>query len=576
MIPLRAAAVRAVISLGAAGLIAACNLTQPAPTPTPTITPTMYPTPSPVPTIAPTPTLMPSPTPFVSRIPTELAGAEGMAYVRDEPNTLFPVTRSVSATAPFSAIGRSHDSQWLQVRFDDGIDGWIVYRPVAHPDVDLGALPVTAESVLPDRLALVTADSLPFYNDGGDAVQADLPRLAALRVDLRSGDGTWLHGVDSEGRAGWVASDGLLLTFDASALTIGEISIVVVPEMNARVRLDSGGLRLRQSPDVNATVLLNLNAGMELAVAQRTTDNAWVLVQLKEGYQGWVSARFVEMLEGDLDSVPATNNPQAVAYFTPPTPENAPSVVMVYGGGARQIFQTGQSMGNRANVFTTVGDSLTDTPYFLRGVASGYDLGEYGYLLPVISYFNADTGLGNAFARRAISTHAGWSTFSVVVETPGEIAGTCAAGELALDCEYRLTRPAYAIVMIGTNDAPAFDAGTYRANMTRIIDISIAHGVVPILSTLPPRAEFNDRIIEYNAVITQLGQQYGVPVTDLYSALINLPNRGLDADGVHLSIPPGAPASTMIFNSTNLAYGTTMRNLTALQALAQVRSQVGY
>jgi hypothetical protein len=32
----------------------------------------------------------------------------------------------------------------------------------------------------------------------------------------------------------------------------------------------------------------------------------------------------------------------------------------------------------------------------------------------------------------------------------------------------------------------------------------------------------------------------------------------------------------MVFNSTNLQYGTTMRNLTALQALEQVRQLVGY
>jgi lysophospholipase L1-like esterase len=209
-------------------------------------------------------------------------------------------------------------------------------------------------------------------------------------------------------------------------------------------------------------------------------------------------------------------------------------------------------------------------------LVSGFDLGAYGYLLPVIDYFNADTGLGNAFARRAISTQAGWSTFSVVVENHDELAGTCNSGELALDCEYRLTRPAYALVMIGTNDAPAFGADTYRANMTRIIEISIAHGVVPILSTLPPRGDqFNDRIIEYNAVISQLAQQYGLPMTDLYSALIGLPNRGLDADGIHLSIPPGAPATTLIFSSDYLQYGTTMRNLTALQVLEQVRSQIG-
>lgn len=554
-------------------LIGACTLTQSTPTPTPTETPTPAPTPSLVPTIAPSPTLMPSPTPVVSLLPSELAGRDRMVYVREAPNTLFPVVRTINNAAPWEALGRSDDNQWLEVRFDDGFSGWIVYLPDDH-DVDIVGLPVTGESVLTAQVALVTDDALPFYNEAGDAVQDNLAQLSALRIDARSLDNVYLRGVDLDGRAGWVANDGVLLTSGAGALDAREFVLAIAPEPNARVRLDSGGLRLRQAPNTTATVLLNLIAGTDLIVTERTTDNAWLLVQLREGYSGWVSTQFVELMSTELDSVRANANPQPVAYFVPPTPEGAPSVMTV-GGGARQIFLTGQQRGNRANVFTTVGDSLTDTPYFLRGLVGGFDLGQYGYLLPVINYFNADTGLGNAFARRAISTQAGWSTFSVVVEPRPELAGTCSAGELALECEYRLTRPAYALVMIGTNDAPAFPADTYRANMTRIIDISIANGVVPILSTLPPRAQFNERIVEYNAVIMQLAAQYGLPLTDLYTALVNLPNRGLDPDGVHLSIPPGAPAATLIFNSENLNYGTTMRNLTALQALEQVRSQIG-
>ena len=559
-------------------LISACTLTQETPTPTPTATPTatqtLTPTASPTPTTIPTETPTPSPTPIISRVPRELALGEGLTYVRAVPNTLFPVTRSVNSDSSWEVTGRSSDSQWLEVRFDDGFTGWIVYLPGEY-EVDLTALPISGESVIADRIALVTDDAHPFYNEAGDGIHDDMPHLSALRIDMRTEDGAWLHGVDSEGRLGWASSEGLLLTFDVQALDVGTFAVSVESEPNARVRLDSGGLRLRQSPNVDATVLLNLVAGTELIVSERTTDNAWVLVELREGYRGWVSASYVEMLRGDLAMITENPSPQPVPYFVPPTPEGGVAVSVVYGG-ARQIYLNGQAMGNRANVFSTVGDSLTDTPYFLREMVYGYNLGDYGYLLPTVNFFNVDTGYGNAFQRRAISTRSGFSTFSVVVEDHPEFAGTCNPGELLLDCEYRLVRPAYSIIMMGTNDAPAHDGATYRANMTRILDISIAHGVVPILSTLPPRVDFNERIIEYNAIILQLAQQYGVPLTDLNSALMSLPNRGLDGDGVHLSIPPGAPASTLIFTAENLQYGTTMRNLTALQALAQVQSEVGY
>jgi uncharacterized protein YgiM (DUF1202 family) len=572
----RSAALQAVIRFGlVAYLIAACTGGEPTPTPspTPTETPTQMPTPSPVPTIAPTSTPLPTATPLTSQIPRVLARADELVYVRAEPNTLLPVTGVFESNQSWQAVGRTNDNQWLEVLYGEGESGWIVHLPGEY-SIDLLDLPVSGQSVILDQLALVTADSQPFYNDAGDELLGELPHLSSLQVDRRTENNAWLHGTDSEGRTGWVATQGMLAIFPLESMPIGEFTLAIVAEPNARVRVDSGGLRLRQAPSTTATVLLNLMAGTELVVAERTTDNAWALVELKEGYRGWVSTFYLELIDIRISDVPANDNPQPVEYFVPPTPEGGPSVVVV-NSGAGAIFQNGQAMGNRAHVFTTVGDSLTDTPYFLRGIVNGFNLGEYGYLLPVINYFNADTGLGNAFARRAISTRAGWSSFSVVVEERPELAGTCNPGEKALECEYRLTKPAYAVVMIGTNDAPAFGADSYRANMTRIIEISIANGVVPILSTLPPRAQFNDRILEYNAVIVQLAGQYGVPFTDLYSALVNLPNQGLDPDGVHLSIPPGAPASTLNFNAANLRYGTTMRNLTVLQALAQVRSQIG-
>ena len=93
---------------------------------------------------------------------------------------------------------------------------------------------------------------------------------------------------------------------------------------------------------------------------------------------------------------------------------------------------------------------------------------------------------------------------------------------------------------------------------------------------LPPRADVNDNVIAYNATIRALANQYGIPLTDLYAALINLPNRGLSGDGIHLSEPPGGVAASVNFTADNLQYGATMRNLTALQILDTVWKQVLY
>jgi lysophospholipase L1-like esterase len=249
-------------------------------------------------------------------------------------------------------------------------------------------------------------------------------------------------------------------------------------------------------------------------------------------------------------------------------------VVSSVGGGARQIYLNGQAAGNQRNVFTKVGDSLTDTPNFLRGLGGSYNLRVYGYLLPVIQFFSSGSALGgNPFISGSISARASWGSVSAL--DPGSAdPGRCNSGETPVACEMRVVKPAVALIMIGTNDAPAYPADQYGERLRRIVETCIQNNVVPVLSTLPPRAQYNDNIIAYNQVITAMAQNYGVPLTDLYSALVNLPDHGYSADGIHLSVPPGGASATVDFTPENLQYGTTVRNLTTLQVLDMVWRQV--
>ena len=57
-------------------------------------------------------------------------------------------------------------------------------------------------------------------------------------------------------------------------------------------------------------------------------------------------------------------------------------------------------------------------------------------------------------------------------------------------------------------------------------------------------------------------------------AIDPLPNHGCVADGFHYRSPPDGQTTT--FDSDHLAYGFTMRNLTALEALDALRRTVLY
>lgn len=244
---------------------------------------------------------------------------------------------------------------------------------------------------------------------------------------------------------------------------------------------------------------------------------------------------------------------------------------------AQAIFREGQRQGRLPNVFTLVGDSISADPRFLVPIGEGhYDLGEYAYLADTITYFAGPNGRGaNPFSARSLAVRVGWMTEHVLNPALAE-PGTCEQGESPLTCEYRLSRPAVALIMLGTNDmAGGRTVDTYRANLRQIIDTSINMGVIPVLSTIPPQtiSDYNNqRVNEFNSVVKALAQEYTIPLWDYWGALQNVPGYGLRQDGVHLNGPPDGSSTT--FDTEHLQYGVTVRNLTALEVLYQLRLQV--
>ena len=562
-------------------LAAACS--QGNPTSTPEIITTTPVPHTPVPTFDRYETATPTPLPTEPLVMRDaLTGNGDSLYVRDKPSTMGTITQQVNAddAEKLNFVGRSDDSRWVQAKLADGSTGWLLARGL-NLSTDLDKLPVTGTAENVDFVGLVSPDaakgvSLYASPQGSANVVATLPALTPLRLDGRRDDGIWIHAQTADSKEGWIQRSLVELNFDIGLLAVMNVTGLDngTEVVQARVLDSAGALRRRSLPDDNSTIIGNLNAGTSLTIEGRTPDNAWLLIKSSDGYEGWVNASYVEVYI-DLAQVAAVSNPNPVPPNGPTPPPNAINVSSI-GGGARQIYLSGQSAGNQRNVFSTVGDSLTDSQYFLRPLANGYNLRDYGYLLPMVQFFSSGNALGgNPFVSGSISAHAGWGEVSVL--DPGSADhGRCNSGETPVACEMRVVRPAVAIILIGTNDSPAFSADVYGSRLKQIVDTCIQYNVVPILSTIPPRAQYNDNVVAYNQVITQMASSYGIPLTDLYSAMVNLPNHGYGDDGIHPSVPPGGPPATVDFTPANLQYGTTVRNLTVLQVLDTVWKQVLY
>jgi hypothetical protein len=237
---------------------------------------------------------------------------------------------------------------------------------------------------------------------------------------------------------------------------------------------------------------------------------------------------------------------------------------------SRQIFLAGQTMGNRRNVFSKVGDSITHTGTFLDDIGNGRAVWHsYENLSPVAGYFSTEKARsGNSFNNYSFSAYGGWTAADLL--NPGKADGSC-GGSSPIDCEYQIVKPAVAIILIGTNDATGHTPlDAYQANLNRVVEISIEKGVIPVLNTIPWNS-YSD-VGQYNAIIVATARTYDVPLIDFYSAMETIPNHGASGDGVHPTLPPDG--NTANFSYDNLQYGATLRNLVTLQMLDALWRQV--
>lgn len=238
---------------------------------------------------------------------------------------------------------------------------------------------------------------------------------------------------------------------------------------------------------------------------------------------------------------------------------------------SRQIFINGRNAGNRINVFSKVGDSITISGAFLNGFGvNKYNLRDYQQdLEPVVKFYSQETARNsNSFANTSLAADTNWSTASIFL-TSNSNKTLCNTNEIPLICEYRIVRPAVALIMLGTNDVPGIPIEAFQRNMRLIIEITTQMGTVPIISTIPPMLNRSDasRVLVFNTLIKALAREYDVPLLDYWAALQPLPNFGIANDGVH---PTFSQQYSTDFTPDAMLYGMTVRNLTALQALDAV------
>jgi hypothetical protein len=331
---------------------------------------------------------------------------------------------------------------------------------------------------------------------------------------------------------------------------------------------------VRDAPSKNARRLGILRTGAKVQIVESSPRGLWVRVTDGQALTGWVARRHVAL----GGSVSVTVQPDVTSTL-PVEPAPQPASPLRTGSRARQIFARGQALGNRANVFSVVGDSLTTVQPFLTGFGTGgYALGDNGHLQRTIEFFSVPPrdGIANSFAHQSKAATLAFNAAAALDPTWlawTDKSGQCAPNEQPIACEYRLMKPSVAIILLGPEDVQIYDATAFQAQLSRVIALSVDSGVIPVLTTFPtaPIPGPLQQGEQFNNVIRGLASSYGVPLIELRDTAMQLPAYGVKEDGFHLS--DYGPAYGLNQSQAQMS-GCALRNLYTLQMLDMLRRNV--
>jgi len=254
-----------------------------------------------------------------------------------------------------------------------------------------------------------------------------------------------------------------------------------------------------------------------------------------------------------------SQTPTPTQTYTP-TPDTRPDpqlwggwqIVPTVSGVANEIYQRGLANGNDPHVFSVIGDCQSEPNVFLGYYETQWYVlsAKYKYLQETIDYFKG------SFSRKSLAVRDGMSAPTALSALWAD-KESCQPDESPVACELRVRKPAIIFINLGTNWRPDASPKAYEKYLRQIVDLVIASGTLPVLSTKADNVEGNNGI---NLVTAQVAHDYDIPVLNFWLAANNLPNHGLDEARKNIYLTPD---------------GWDLRNFTALETLDALRKALG-
>jgi hypothetical protein len=238
----------------------------------------------------------------------------------------------------------------------------------------------------------------------------------------------------------------------------------------------------------------------------------------------------------------ATLDTRPTAKYWPEWP-----IVPTVSAKAIAIYQKGLALGNNPRLYSAIGDCQSEPNVFL-GVydTTRYTISNYEFLQDTIDYYKG------SFQAKSYAVRDGLSAPSALDPLWAD-STSCQVGETPVVCDLRLRKPGVVFINLGTNWKAGASAQKYEEYLRQIVDIVIAHGALPVLSTKSDNVEGDHSL---NLATARVAYDYDIPLWNFWLATQTLPNNGLDASRNNVYLTPD---------------GWARRNFTGLQVLDAIR-----
>lgn len=221
--------------------------------------------------------------------------------------------------------------------------------------------------------------------------------------------------------------------------------------------------------------------------------------------------------------------------------------------------------------FSIAGDEVLAADGVLRPFApnGNYALDGHASLQGIIDWYNSDLETGTSFDRDSVAAGNGWPLVRLL-DPAAANPSLCNPGETPLSCEIRLHSPSLILISGGYHDAAAgTNPAEFRAALEQVVMIASAEGVIPVLTTAPPRPGVDPNLLNaLNDEVLNVGRDFRVPILNLWRVVAELPSGQFDPS----SIAPSSPGD--LSSGATASHAVNAVNLALLRALNEIRSAV--